>query len=425
LNVTAASSNAALAPDTNIFLGGSGASRTVFVTPVTDQTGTVTVTLTVSDGQKTASTSFTVTVGGNTAPTISTIANQTITPGTRVGPLSFTVGDAETAPASLTVTPSLSNSDVVAITGVVLGGTGADRVITLTPKAGAIGTVTVTLRVSDGELNTTTSFTITSQAGAAVTLVKDWNNDQRSDLLLQNVVDGTLGVWFLDGTTLLSAALLNPDNVGDTGWRIVATGDLDGDKNLDIVFQHTDGTLAAWLMQGTRLRSAAFISPQNPGDPAWRVRGSADVNNDGKIDLLFQHTDGTLAVWLMNGTSLASASLLNPANPGDANWKLSGSGDFNKDGNADLLFQHTNGTLAAWIMSGVNLTQGSLLNPGNPGDAMWKAVGTVDFNRDGQSDVIFQHAGDNQLAAWIMDGLNLSEGRLMTFPGDAWKVAAP
>ncbi len=54
-------------PAANIVLGGSGANRTVTVTPASNQSGSATITLTVSDGSLTASSSFvlTVTAGGS------------------------------------------------------------------------------------------------------------------------------------------------------------------------------------------------------------------------------------------------------------------------------------------------------------------------------------------------------------------------
>src|SRR6185295_16390570 len=56
------SSNPALIPVANIVFGGSGATRSVAVTPALNQTGTSTITVTVSDGSLTASKSFVLTV---------------------------------------------------------------------------------------------------------------------------------------------------------------------------------------------------------------------------------------------------------------------------------------------------------------------------------------------------------------------------
>ena len=62
LAVSGSSSNTTLIPNGNIVFGGSGANRTVTVTPVANQTGSVTITVNVNDGISTTSTSFVVTV---------------------------------------------------------------------------------------------------------------------------------------------------------------------------------------------------------------------------------------------------------------------------------------------------------------------------------------------------------------------------
>ena len=62
LSLSAASSNLALVPVANIIFGGSGANRTVTITPTTGMSGTAMITLTVSDGGLSTTTSFTLTV---------------------------------------------------------------------------------------------------------------------------------------------------------------------------------------------------------------------------------------------------------------------------------------------------------------------------------------------------------------------------
>jgi hypothetical protein len=160
LTVTRSSSNTTLVPLANVVLGGSGANRTVTVTPAANQVGTTTITLTVSDGLLSSQTQFTVTVT-NTAPTISSVSNQTIPANGTTGSLVFTVGDTETAAGSLTVTRSSSNTTLVPLANVVLGGSGANRTVTVTPAANQTGTATITLTVSDGLLTAQTQFTVT------------------------------------------------------------------------------------------------------------------------------------------------------------------------------------------------------------------------------------------------------------------------
>jgi hypothetical protein len=91
LTVTATSSNTALVPDANIALEGSGASRTVTITPAAGLVGSTTITLTVTDaGDLTASDTFVLTV--DKAP-------QSIT-FTSTAPASPVVGGTYTATAS-------------------------------------------------------------------------------------------------------------------------------------------------------------------------------------------------------------------------------------------------------------------------------------------------------------------------------------
>ena len=62
LTLSKGSTNPALIPTNNIVLGGSGANRTVTVSPASNQFGSATITLTVGDGQYSVSTSFVVNV---------------------------------------------------------------------------------------------------------------------------------------------------------------------------------------------------------------------------------------------------------------------------------------------------------------------------------------------------------------------------
>ena len=168
LTLTRASSNTTLVPTANIVLGGSGANRNVTITPAPNQTGTSTITITVSDGAASTPRSFVLTVSAvNDAPTISAISNQSTPEDSAIGPLAFTVGDVETAPASLTITGTSTDTTLVPNGNIAFGGSGASRTVTITPAANQSGTATITIDVSDGAISTPTSFVL------AVTTVND------------------------------------------------------------------------------------------------------------------------------------------------------------------------------------------------------------------------------------------------------------
>src|SRR5207247_457726 len=99
----------------------------------------------------------------NAPPTESSIANKTVQDGSgTVESLAFTVSDLETAAGSLTVTATSSNTSLLPASGITLGGSGANRTISLAPVVGQIGTSTITLTVTDaGGLTATKTFTLT------------------------------------------------------------------------------------------------------------------------------------------------------------------------------------------------------------------------------------------------------------------------
>jgi hypothetical protein len=114
-------------------------------------------------------------IGPPPATTISPIANQTIFVNTSTGPLSFTLSDDQINPASLTVAGSSSNPGLVPQSNIVLGGSGANRTVTVTPVADQLGTATITLTVSGGTAPANTSF-ILSVVTDAVPLTYDFDD---------------------------------------------------------------------------------------------------------------------------------------------------------------------------------------------------------------------------------------------------------
>ena len=152
LTVTATSSNQTLIPNNNIGLGGSGASRTISVSPANNQFGTATVTVTVSDGISTSKAeTFLVTVNPMPdAPTISAIADRNIQENESTGIISFTVSDPDVPPEQIVVTATSSNQTIIPNANIVLGGTGSVRTINVTPAPFQNGgPVTITVTVND------------------------------------------------------------------------------------------------------------------------------------------------------------------------------------------------------------------------------------------------------------------------------------
>jgi hypothetical protein len=142
---------------------------------------------------------------GNTAPTITDIANRSISEDTNTGAIAFTVGDVETPSGSLIVSGSSNNTVVVPNANIVFGGAGATRTVTVTPAANLSGSATITITVSDGSLLASDPFVLT------VLPVND------APVLVTNA-----GLALNEGAvSFLSTSVLNVDDVDNTNNQVV------------------------------------------------------------------------------------------------------------------------------------------------------------------------------------------------------------
>jgi len=234
--VTATSGNPALIPNdvTHIVPGGTGANRTITLTPLDNAYGDAVITITVDDqdGEATTAT-FTVHVNAvNDAPQISVIANQTIDedqPG-GTGDISFTISDVDNNVSSLSVTAATDNTSMIPRANITLDSTGSDMTICVMPVANSYGTAQITVTVKDpGGKLAAASLTLTvNEVNDAPTISMDSSrtiNEDGTSTVTVTVSDIDTPLSELDlhavsstNTTLLPLASINIPS-GTTGTR--------------------------------------------------------------------------------------------------------------------------------------------------------------------------------------------------------------
>ncbi|MDS0260263.1 tandem-95 repeat protein [Haloarcula sp. S1CR25-12] len=211
----------------------------------TDYFGTDTVTATVSDEGNTG-TDPGLTGDGNSetdsatvsldvqpvadAPTIGAIADQATDEDQPLSGVAFTVGDAETAAGSLTLsfsadTPSLVESHA-------FGGSGTDRTLDIVPAADQSGSTLVTVEVSDGSLTAREEFRLTVDPvddRPTITAVSDLTVDEDSDVApVSFQVDD---VETAPGSLTVGASSGDQSLVPDANLAVSGTGT---DRTLDV-----------------------------------------------------------------------------------------------------------------------------------------------------------------------------------------------
>lgn len=127
--------------------------------------GTYSVTFTATDalGASRAITRVLTVTGGNQAPAVSGLPTSAATPMDTALDLPFTVSD-DASPLSVTFEATSSNQSLVPNSGLSFTGSMASQNLRVVPAPGATGTVTLTVKVTDGDLASTTK-TLTLSVG--------------------------------------------------------------------------------------------------------------------------------------------------------------------------------------------------------------------------------------------------------------------
>jgi hypothetical protein len=248
------------------------------------------------------------------------------------------------------------------------------------------------------------------------TLVKsagDVSGDGAADLLWQHDGTGALLAWAMTGSRFNQTLSLTPGQVGDTAWKIVGRNDFNGDGQDDLLWQHrVTGSLTVWLMNGTRFVRQVNPSIAQVSDANWKIVGTGDMDGDAMADILWHHQQsGQVVVWLMNGTTYRDGR--NLGGVADTNWKLVSTGDMDRDGHLDLVWHHQiQGSVAVWLMNRTTVSRGAM--PSGNLTAPWAIAGIDDMDGDGHLDVLWQHRTLGYLAMWTMVGTTHTRTVMLT-----------
>src|SRR5262249_14223430 len=155
--------------------------------------------------------------------------------------------------------------------------------------------------------------------------------------------------WRFDasGTTYRTVMAYQP------GWRIPYFSN----PNVSYLGVPTGTSTAnnALTLTNSKATIAALETGLSAADQNWLPLVAGDFDRDGKADLLWRNrSTGRVDVWLMNGTTRASATTIWT---GDAAWVPIAAGDFNGDGKPDLMWRNSStGQVIVWIMNGTTQT---------------------------------------------------------------------
>lgn len=154
--------------------------------------------------------------------------------------------------------------------------------------------------------------------------------------------------------------------------------------------------------------------------PSSAVRG--DFNGDGNPDLLWRNfSTGENRIWLMSANQTLLGVVALPTL--NLNWQIAGVGDFDGDGNQDILLRnYVTGSNNVWLMLGTQVRDTVLMTGDFNVDRHVESVN--DFNGDGKPDLLWRNYTTGAVYIWLMNSVNFSS--LVNLPSQTdqnWKIA--
>lgn len=302
---------------------------------------------------------------------------------------------------------------------------GAAAIVAATADLNGDGCTDVLLRVADGlALAPGRGCAAPAPVASAAAPLLDLGGDGTPDLLWRHDTSGELYGWAIvdgqiayggtipvaaAGTARIATGMFDGDGLADVlvtdgvsvqlhiaspdgrytsrhlaghpwGWRLIGTGDVDGDGTSDVAWYNpSTRELYFWMVRDGALQSGrgGMVAPATAPPVAFD-----DFNGDGQADLLFANS---LEMDLYESTGLQTFKSRRVAGY-PYGWRIAATGDLDGDGRSDLLWhQPQTGETYFWLMAG------SRVDARMAGPSVGSAatpVALADFNRDGATDML-------------------------------------
>ena len=249
-----------------------------------------------------------------------------------------------------------------------------------------------------GNISDVTTYKVTNIISTVTeTLASgDLNGDGRADIVMTidqstHSADGSTGAWLILADQTAAWGDLSQRNAG---WEIFGTGKTTVDKNTDDIYIKNEGNLVGAWTTGDDGKVTGWETIEQFNSET-QVLGLGDFNGNGQSDLLLRANNGAVGCFFTNGQGWNYFQSL-----GDE-WKLTAIGDLNGDGRDDVVLKHDAGFAGSWLIQEDGTPMWADLDTLPAG---FEIVGAGDFNGDGTDDVLLKNGG--YYGAWLVQNGN-------------------
>jgi len=248
----------------------------------------------------------------------------------------------------------------------------------------------------------------------------DFDGNGVRDLVWQNSITGQVYIMLMSSPTAVkSGAVIYTEP--NTNWKIVATGDMNGDGKTDLIWWNkTTGQVYAMLVNGVAIAGGGLIYTEP--NTNWKIVAAADFNANGKVELLWWNSStGQVALGQTNGTGASTAAVI--YNESNTSWRIAGAGDLDGDGKADIIWHNkTTGQVYGMQTNGSSVTNGAMMY--TEANTNWEIVSVGTYNSDNKAELLWWNQQTGQLYLMPMNGLSVASGGalLYTEPDTTWRI---
>jgi hypothetical protein len=259
-------------------------------------------------------------------------------------------------------------------------------------------------------------------SGGNFVSVADTNGDGIPD-----IIGDPLRVFFGNGDGTFRQGPVSP-----TGMRFVfnsAAADVNGDGKVDVIFAGSNGVdgIGVCLGNGDGTFQPAVFYPASGGDDNDSNVVVGDFNNDGIPDIA---TVGTSGVWLFTGKgggAFNPAVLVTYTGSGGDYYETLAAADFNGDKNLDLVVPTTTG-FAVLLGNGNGTFRQETFTFPFPGPTVVTSIAIGDLNLDGHLDIVLRgfstkHSPANLAYVYLGDGSGAFSGPTRVEMDGPWRIA--